>query len=213
LIGHLLRATLAVALVLFVALPPASSRTWKTTPDQIAQDYLTINDTRPGGEVVLLIWFASPMIRPGLSGGPGLALVLDKYVAITAVHGHLDKASGTVSFDDFNLLQANDQDGKSLTMVPRDKLPPTVAGVVTVLEGLYHQAAGAMGQGMKMFIFEAGSIGVCKPGRLSVPFAGETYTWNTPIPGCRDPGGAPLSQRPDKINATPEIISKTMIMR
>jgi hypothetical protein len=207
-----LRAALAAAFLLF-AFYPASSRVWRATPDQLAQDYLTINDTRPGGELVLLLWFAPPMVRPGIGGGTELSAVLERYVALMTVHGRLDKASGTMSFDDFDTLQANDQAGKPLTVVPKDKLPPTVAGVVTIMEGLYRQAAGAMGKGMKMFIFEAGSVDACKTGALSVPFAGETYTWTTPIPGCHQSAGAPSSQRPDKINATPEIISKTMITR
>jgi len=37
---------------------------------------------------------------------------------------------------------------------------------------------------MKMFVFESGAIDSCKKGQLAVPLAGETYTWDTPFPGC-----------------------------
>jgi hypothetical protein len=184
LIRHLLRASLAVTLVCFIALPQASSRTWKTTPDQLAKDYLTINDTRPGGEFVLLMWFAPPMIQPQMTGADTLRAILDKYILIMAVHGNLDKASGTLSFENIDSLQANDQNGKPLNLLPRDNLPPTAAGIVAAMEGMMRQSLGSMGKGMKMFIFDAGSLGACKAGGMSIPFAGETYTWKTPVPGC-----------------------------
>jgi hypothetical protein len=41
-----------------------------------------------------------------------------------------------------------------------------------------------MGKGMRMFVFEGGAIDACKKGQLSVPLASETYTWDTPFPGC-----------------------------
>ena len=184
-IRHLLGATLAIALILFIALPPASSRTWRTTPDQLARDYLTINDTRPGGEMVLLMWLASPMLQPGINGRENLAAILDRYVLIMAVHGHFDRVSGTASFDDITALQATDKNGAPLNALTQDKIPPTAAGIVTVMEGVFRQVVGPMGKGMKTFIFDSGSVGVCKSGVLSVPYAGETYTWKTPIPGCQ----------------------------
>jgi hypothetical protein len=188
LIRHLLRATLAVALISLVALPPASSRVWKSTPDQIAKDYLTINDTRPGGELVLLMWFAPPMVRSDMSGAEALRPILEKYVILMAVHGNLDKASGTLSFEDIETLQANDQTGKPLKLLMRDNLPPATAGIVAVVEGMLRQSLGTMGKGMKVFVFEAGGVGACKDSGLSIPLAGETYTWKTPVPGCAQKG-------------------------
>lgn len=183
-IRHFVGATLAIALIFLMASAPASSRTWKTTPDQLAKDYLTINDARPGGEFILLMWFAPPMVQPQMSGADTLRAVLEKYVLIMAVHGNLDKASGTLSFENIDSLQANDQNGKPLNALPRDNLPPTAAGMVAVMEGMMRQSLGSMGKGMKMFIFDAGSLGACKAGGMSIPLAGETYTWKTPVPGC-----------------------------
>jgi hypothetical protein len=63
-------------------------------------------------------------------------------------------------------------------------LPPATAGAVAVVEGMFRQALGAAGKGMKMFVFDAGDVAACKKGGLAVALADETYTWQTPIPGC-----------------------------
>jgi hypothetical protein len=48
------------------------------------------------------------------------------------------------------------------------------------------QTIGQMGQGMHFFAFEGG-VHACEKGQLSIPFAGETYIYDTPIPGCPKP--------------------------
>jgi hypothetical protein len=52
------------------------------------------------------------------------------------------------------------------------------------MEAMFRQSLGTFGQGMKVFVFDAAGVTSCKPGGLTVPFADETYTWQTPIPGC-----------------------------
>lgn len=162
----------------------ASARIWKATPEAIARDYATINDTRPDGKLVMLMWFVPTMVRPDTPGAATLTAVLQKYVVIMAVHGQLNKTMGSLSFDDVATLEAKDQSNKALAAVARKDLPPTTIGVLTVLETFFRQSLGAMGKGMKMFVFDSGSVDACKRGKLSVPLAGETYTWDTPIPGC-----------------------------
>ena len=176
--------TLLAATISTAGLSAASARSWKATPNAIARDYATINDTRPGGELILLMWFVPPMVQPNATGSAGLMAMLQKYIVMMVVHGHLDKASGTVSFDDINTLEARDQADKPLTLLARNDLPPTTTGALSAVEAVFRQSLGATGNGMKMFVFEAGAVDACKPGRLSVPLAGETYTWDTPIPGC-----------------------------
>jgi hypothetical protein len=171
--------------MLFVSFAsPASSRQWKATPEAMARDYSFIQDSRPGGELVLIGWFIPEMTARNTPGADVLAEMLHKYVVILAVHGHVDRATGTMSVDDVNSLEAKDQSGNPLAAVAKDDLPPTNIAVLTAMEGFLRQSFGAMGKGLKMFIFDAGSVGSCKQGQLSVPFAGETYTWDTPIPGC-----------------------------
>jgi len=57
----------------------------------MARDYATINDTRAGGEVILLMWFVPQMAPPSSTGADIGAAMLQRYVVIMAVHGHLEK--------------------------------------------------------------------------------------------------------------------------
>jgi hypothetical protein len=175
----------AAAVTLFALGPcPASARQWKATPEALARDYATINDTRAGGELILLLWFVPQMAPPNSAGAGILAKMLQRYVVIAAVHGRLERTTGTISFEDIDGLKARDQTGKPLTPVARDDLPPTNIGMVASIEGLMRQSLGPMGKGMKIFVFDADGLDSCKQGQLAIPLAGETYTWDTPFPGC-----------------------------
>lgn len=175
---------LLAAVFSFVGFSSASSRNWKASPEAIARDYATINDNRANGEFVLFMWFVPSMVRPDQSGAQVLVATLEKYVVLMAVHGRLDKTSGTLSFEDIDTLEAKDQMGNPLAVMTRNDLPPTTTAILAAMETLFRQSFGAMGKGMKMFVFNAGAVNSCKKGEMSVPFAGENYTWETPIPGC-----------------------------
>ena len=183
-IRRLFGAALITAALSLVAVSTASSRNWKATPDAIARDYATINDARPGGELILLMWFVPTMVRTDMSGAANLMATLQKYVVVMAVHGRLDKASGTFSFDDIDTLEARDQAGRPLNLLSRTDMPPAPTAVLAAVETMFRQSLGAMGRGMKMFVFEAGAVDSCKKGEMSIPFAAETYTWDTPFPSC-----------------------------
>lgn len=175
---------LLVAVVSIPGFSSASARIWKATREAKARDYATINDTRADGSVILLLWFVPQLVKPDITGAAILSAMLRKYVVMLAVQGHLDKPTGLVTFDDLKTLEASDQAGKPLTLVARTDLPPTTVSMLAGLEALFRRSFGAMGKGMKMFVFESGDVNSCKSGKLSVPLAGETYTWDTPIPGC-----------------------------
>jgi hypothetical protein len=181
---RLFATALITAALSVVAVSTASSRNWKATPDAIARDYATINDARPGGELVLLMWFVPTMVRPDMSGAPNLIAMLQKYIVVMAVHGRLDKASGTFSFDDIDTLEARDQAGNALNLLARSDMPPAPTAMLVAVETMFRQSLGAMGKGMKMFVFDVGDVDSCKKGGMSIPFAGETYTWDTPFPSC-----------------------------
>lgn len=175
---------LIAAVISVVAVSTASSRNWKATPDAIARDYATINDARPGGELVLLMWFVPTMVRADMSGAANLTAMLQRYIVVMVVDGHLDKASGSFSFDDINTLEARDKAGKPLNLLSRSDMPPAPTAMLAAVEAMFRQSLGAMGKGMKMFVFDAGDIDSCKKGQMSIPFAEETYTWDTPFPSC-----------------------------
>ena len=107
---------------------------------------------------VLLMWFVPGMVRADMSGAANLAATLQKYVVVMVVHGHLDKASGTFSFEDIDTLEAKDQAGKSLNLLARSDMPPAPTAVLAAVEAMFRQALGAMGKGAKMFVFDAADV-------------------------------------------------------
>ena len=181
---HVASVVVAAMLLLSPGLEPASSRQWRATPDAIARDYATITDTRSNGELIMLMWIVPRMVLPSSPGATAATAMVQKYVLMVAVHGRLDKNTGIISFDDIDNLEVKDQSGKSLSPIVKTELPPTNTAMLAALEAMFRQSIGAMGKGMKMFVFDGTNIDACKKGQLSVPLANETYTWDTPFPGC-----------------------------
>lgn len=178
--GPSLRNVLAaIGLVLLLALPSGHSwpRTWKPTPLSLARDYTMITDTRPG-DVRLVFWIASQTLSNAEA-----QKIFEDYVVIGVARMHISPA-GNTSFDAADTLQASDGQGKPLKLLGDDDIAPAVRGSVTAVEALFRQSLGPLGQGFRWFVFAGGTVSACKPGGLSVPFAGETYTYETPIPGC-----------------------------
>ena len=176
----------AVAVMLFLfGLSSASGRQWNATPEAINRDYASINDTRTNGELVLLVWLVPQLLPPETPGVAAIAPMLQKNVVLMAVHGKLDKSTGSMSFDDVTGLSAQDQTGAALTAIARDNLPPATNGMLAAIETMFRQSLGALGAGMKMFVFDGNSVSSCRTGRLTVALADENYVWNTPFPGCR----------------------------
>src|SRR5208282_6679010 len=68
-----------------------------------------------------------------------------------------------------------------LKLLNDDDIAPAVKGAVTTMEAAFRQSMGALGQGFHWFVFAGGTVNACKDGGLSIPFAGETYTYKTPI--------------------------------
>ena len=107
----------------------------------------------------------------------------DKYVVISVVHFHTGQG-GAISLDDIDTLEAQNDDDKPLTLVPRTELLPSEVGMLSAIEAALRQSTGRIGNGTRFFIFDADGVRACEKGGLSVPYAGETYTWDTPFPGC-----------------------------
>jgi hypothetical protein len=183
-IRRIISAALAAGLLALAAASPTQSRIWKGSPTELARDYVTISDTRRNGEFILLMWFVPQMVSPDTPGMTLIKPLLDKYVLLVAAHAKLDRTTARLSFDDIDALDAKNQAGQPLPPIARKDLPPTMTGMLAVVETMFRQSAGAMGQGMKLFVFDAGTVNSCKQGGLAVVLAGETYTWQTPIPGC-----------------------------
>ena len=160
----------------------AKSRPWKPTPTQIAVDYASIIHNRGNNEFVIIGWWAAPTTatRPLLS-------LFEKYIFISVVHSHLKRdqdGRATELYDETDRSEIRDGAGNALSPVERDALPPATIGLLANFEAGYRQAIGPRGKGVRFFLFDAGSVRACEKGGISIPLDGETYTWETPFPGC-----------------------------
>ncbi|MGB8844011.1 MAG: hypothetical protein WCC64_23420 [Aliidongia sp.] len=161
---------------------PAQSRTWLRNAIGLAQDYALINDNRGKGDVVLLLWLAPPMFEKGPNTQTASEL-FDKYVVLGVVHQHTAN-DGTTSFGSVTTLTATDGAGNIMKSLDGTAIPPTVVGVMATVQAVFARSLGALGQGVHWFVFNGDTVHACTKGRLSVPFEGEVYTYDTPIPGC-----------------------------
>jgi hypothetical protein len=167
-------------LALAQAYSPVAARPWKPTQQALATDYAAITDQRSSRDLVIVIWLVPPMMSVASEEARGL---LDTYAVIGVGHGHMS-VGGTMTFDDINDLQASDGGGKALVPLSGDGIPPLAQGMLVGLQGAFQKSFGALGQGFHWFVFEAGAVRSCETGGLSIAYDGETYTYETPIPGC-----------------------------
>jgi hypothetical protein len=158
----------------------ASARDWRTTPASLATQYTQIVDTTDK-RVVFLWWIAAPAMHE-----PSLTPILEKYFILGVAKGEIDTING-VKFVESETPSVLGTDGKALKLVNEGDQPPGVVTILTGLKTVLVKAIGPMGQSMKLFVFEAGATNACKPGKVSIPLAGEVYTYDTPIPGCSKP--------------------------
>jgi len=168
----------AVLLAACVAAGPSQARLWKPTPQQLAVDYLTLVHNRDGTQGrVTVSWVASPAIN-----GAMLQQVLDKYVVISVVHAYTEP-DGSTNWDEIAGVQVTDGANRPLKEVAPDAIPPVLAGFTASASASVRQSTQGKGK-IHWAVYEAGSITACQPGKLLVTYDGETYSFDTPIPGC-----------------------------
>lgn len=162
---------------------PASSRPWRPTPQALALYYTQILDNRGNGDIVFL-WWLVPEISPETMQNAKVRTLFNDYVVLGIAHARAS-AAGTVTFQPVEAPQAKSANGEVLELLAGDNVPPAVAGALTAMEGVLRQTVGPFGRGMRWFVFAGGGVHSCTNGGLLVSFAGETYSYKTPIPGCR----------------------------
>lgn len=182
-VAQWLKTILVGTMVSCVALSvSALSRPWKPTPTQIASDYASIIHNKGNNEFVTIAWWAAPT-----TATPQLSSLFEKYILISVVHSHLKRdqdGRATELYDDIDKLEIQDGAGNVLNPVERDALPPATIGLLANFEAGYRRGIGPRGKGVSFFLFDAGSVQACGKGGISIPLDGETYTWETPFPGC-----------------------------
>jgi hypothetical protein len=177
---RLVYAALSIALLFGTS---ATARQWSPDVHASALDYSQIVHVKPTGEVVLVWWVVPEIFMPN-ANNQMLLSVLSRYVVIGAADGR-QGPNGQLAFQNLPPLQIMDQMSRNYAPLPDNAQPPEVAQAIATLQSLARQSPlGPIAQGMHWFVFQADGVHSCMPGRLSVPLAGETYTYDTPIPGC-----------------------------
>jgi hypothetical protein len=170
-----MRALVFVLLLIAVAVP-ASARLWKPALQQQMMDYLTITHNR-GDSNVMLVWMASPWVT-----APTDKAVLDKYVVLSIVHTRRG-ADGAPIWDDVQGVRLSDGAGQDLKEVPSDQILPILVGRIALSEATMRQTTQGKGK-VHWSVWEAGAVNACQRGKLVVAYAGESYSYDTPVPGC-----------------------------
>jgi hypothetical protein len=176
-IGEVAMRGLVLGLALVLAVGPASARLWKPTPFQLAADYATITHNKGTDGRVIVSWLASPVMP-----GPVMSPVLDKYVVISIARSR-QMPGGLTTWDDVEGVQVSDGSGQPLKELTGDAVPPVLVGLTASAEAVMRQSTQGRGK-VHWGIYEAGAVNACGPGKLIVNYDGESYTYDTPIPGC-----------------------------
>jgi hypothetical protein len=177
-----LASAACLSLAALALLSPALARQWNPDARGSALDYTQILHAKAGGEIVV-VWWVVPDAFPNDSNSQVLKDVLGRYVVIGIANGR-PTPNGGMGFSPILDLKISDQSGRQLSPLPPNVTPPELAQAMGAVQGIARQSLGAIGQGMRFFVYDGSSIHSCMPGKLTVPFGGETYTYDTPIPGC-----------------------------
>jgi hypothetical protein len=167
----------ALGLALLVLAAPAGARLWKPTPQQVAVDYTVINHNKGAEGRVIISWMASTLMT-----APTMKQLVDKYVVLSIVHTR-QGIGGTTDWDDVQGVQVTDGKGQALKELTGDAIPPSLVGVTAGIDAGMRQSTQGKGKA-HWAIYESGPVNACQPGQLVVSYDGESYTFDTPMPGC-----------------------------
>ena len=172
-----MRALVLVPLMLVLAMP-VSARLWKPTQQQQIADYLSISHNKGDGGVVM-VWMASPLVAGAAKP------LMDKYVVLSVIRTRRGP-DGATMWDDVQGVQVSDGNGNALKEVPSDQTPPLLVGMIASAEATMRQSSQGKGK-VYWGVYEAGSVNACQRSKLVVNFEGESYSYDTPLPGCPAP--------------------------
>ena len=161
---------------------PGEARQWSRTPAALAQDYAVIADNRGAGDVVMLMWLSAATL-PDTPTTKIARDLIDKYVVLGIVHGHTQK-DGAATFDKIAPPAVSDADKKPLVELDESALAPAMVGMLAMLKAGSGSLLGNLGRGVQWFVYDSGTVRSCARGGLLVAVESETYTYETPFPGC-----------------------------
>ncbi|MFQ5990536.1 MAG: hypothetical protein ACE5K9_11540 [Candidatus Methylomirabilales bacterium] len=189
-------ATFLILALLYSVPEGADARQWRMTPSAQAQEYSQIIDQRANNEVVLVWWVAPEVIEDDSPGTEEARAILRQYMLVGVAHAQISPL-GQFKFQRPRGLrvQLPDASGKrpmkGKRPMSKKSLPPAVAGVVSVLETTFSQAMGEFGRGVHWYVFDGRDISSCGNGAFWITYAGEQYSYKTPIPGCTQRAALP----------------------
>ena len=174
----MIKRAMTFGLMLSLLAAPLSARQWKPNPQQLALDYAIIVHVKPndGGRVTLQ-WVAS-----STNPSPMMQQLLDKYVVISIIHTRT-APGGMAVWDDVQGVTVTDGDGNALKEVPQDAIPPALVGMFASADAMMRQSTQGKAKA-RWGVYETGNVHACIKGKLLVSYDGETYAWDTPMPGC-----------------------------
>jgi hypothetical protein len=177
---YLISIVVALSFVLAVG-DGTQSRSWRETPLAAAQDYLWIQDQRPVTELMNIFW-NSPVLLPGNPRDAFAEKVLtdNLFVAIGQIDTTVvDQPKFITPEDVLLVVGGNPQPPNELT-----DIDPIIDEFLDTIKNVYSGVLGPSGKHAKRFIFSGSGISSCEPGGFAISYAGENYTYKTPIPGC-----------------------------
>lgn len=172
-------ASYLLAAACFVSVASAEARPWKPTPQQQAQDYTSIvHNKGASAGTVRISWMAAPAFTGNMQ------LLMQKYLLLTLTHTIITPA-GVTSYEDTGGVQVSDLAGQPLTEIALKDLPPALVGLTAQMDASFRQSVNGNAK-MRILAFQPGTVLACQKGGLAVTYAGERYTFETPMPGCTE---------------------------
>jgi len=184
--NRLLRCAGILSLAVLALTTPASARQWNPDSRGSALDYTQILHAKGTGQVVV-VWWVVPETFIGAPNAQSIQDALSRYVVVGISEGRATAPGAPMSFTQIQDLKIADASGRQLSPLAANAMPPEVTQTIATLQGLARQNLGPIGQGMRWFVYDGSTIHSCQSGKMSVPYGGETYIYETPIPGCAKP--------------------------
>ncbi len=172
---------LLCVLLVFGLVTSSDARQWRVTPQAAAQEYVIINDQRSPNEIVLVFWM-TPRLLPDQPQNETAKAMLTRNLLVGIAHADVS-AGGAMSFrapTNITLVTG----GQNRPPLAGSQIEPASAGALTTMSQVFAQALGPLGKGTKWHVFDGSGISSCRSGSFAISYAGENYTYETPIPGC-----------------------------
>lgn len=161
---------------------PASARPWKPTAHEKAQDYLQIEHNISETEAVIIIWMAPQFFDPATMDD-SMVQVFEQYALVAILHFSMDNLGQWTSIEPTDVALEISETA-SLAPLGASEIPPIVSSILQFLESSLAGGFGAVGQGIKTFVYDGTQVDSCGEGKLWVRYLEERYEYEMPLPGC-----------------------------